>query len=52
MPASKPAPSFRRTKELESAARKAQAASSKLVVKERRSKSAADKDTGKVPRKW
>ena len=48
MPASKPAPSIRRTKELESAARKAQAPPSKLVVKERRSKSAADKDAGKV----
>ena len=51
VPASKPAPSFRKTKELESAARKAQVAPSKLVVRESRSKTAADKDAGKVSRK-
>ena len=43
---SKPSPSIRRTKELETAARKAQAAPPKLVMKERRSKSAADRDAG------
>ena len=49
VPASKPAPSFRRTKELEAAARKAQAAPSKQVLKERRWKTTADVDAGAVP---
>ena len=42
VPASKPAASSRKTKELEAASRKAKAVVSPLVVKERRSKSAAD----------
>ena len=52
VPASKPAPSSRRTKELEAAARKVRAAPSKQVMRERRSKTAADTDAGKVSRKW
>ena len=46
MPASKPAVSSRKTKELEAAARKAKAVTPPLVLKERRSKSAADVDAG------
>ena len=46
MPASKPASSSRRTKELEAAARKTKAAPSQQVLKERRSKSAANVDVG------
>ena len=51
VPASKSAPYSRKTKELEAAARKAQAVPSKLVMRERRSKTAADTDAGKVSRK-
>ena len=46
VPASKPAVSSRKTKELEAAARKAKAVTPPLVLKERRSKSAADVDAG------
>ena len=48
VPVSKPAPSSRRTKELEAAARKAQAVPSKQVLKERWSKTSSDVDAGKA----
>ena len=48
VPASKPAVSSRKTKELEAAARKAKAVTPPLALRERRSKSAADVDAGAV----
>ena len=51
VPASKPAPSSRGTKVLEAAARKKKTVPSRQVLKERRSKSAADVDAGAVPHK-
>ena len=51
VPASKSAPSSRRTKALEAAARKKKAILPRRALKERRSKSAADVDASAVPHK-
>ena len=49
VPTAKPLQSARRTKKLEAAARKVQTAPSQQVLKERRSKAAAESGTVKVP---